>query len=186
MQDSPENPWKTISRKSIYSNPWIKVEEHHAINPGDQECLYGLVRFQNIAVGILPLTDDHHTYLVGQHRYPLDLYSWEIPEGGSPLNTSPLDSAKRELKEETGLIAQDYQELMRMYLSNSVTDELAIVYVAKNLSQHESELESSENITVRKLPFEEVFQMVMRGDISDSITVGAILKAKQLIQSGLL
>lgn len=179
-----QNPWQTKSEKLVYETPWIKIEEHEAVNPAGQDCLYGVVRFQNIAVGILPLTDDKYTYLVGQHRYPFGTYSWEIPEGGCPKGEDALDAAKRELKEETGLTAEEYIPFLDLQLSNSVSDEVGIVYLAKGLKEGESEPEPSEDITVKKLHFDEVYEMVMKGEIVDSITISAILKAKVLLDRG--
>jgi ADP-ribose pyrophosphatase len=137
-----------------------------------------------LAIGVLPLDENYNTWLVGQWRYPLEEYSWEIPEGGGPHGEEPLAAAKRELKEETGLIAKDYTELCRMHTSNSVSDELAVIYLAKNLELTEAEPEESEDLQVKKLPFEEAYQMVMRGQITDSLSMVAILKTKLLIDKG--
>jgi len=181
-QQYPPNPWKTKSKKEVYRNPWIVVEDHEAINPSGGESQYGVVKFQNLAVGVVALTEDAQTYLVGQHRYPLDSYSWEIPEGGCPIGTDPLKSAKRELVEETGITAKMYERIATLFLSNSVTDEKAIVYLATDLTMGESEPEPTENITVKKLPFKEAFNMVMAGEIQDAISVAAILKVKLLLE----
>jgi ADP-ribose pyrophosphatase len=142
------------------------------------------VSFKNKAIGVLPLDKDNNTWLVGQWRYPLKQYSWEIPEGGGPHGEDPLDSAKRELKEETGLIAGTYIELCRMHTSNSVSDELAILYVAKDLKQAEAEPEESEDLQIKKVPFDEAYRMVMDGEITDSLSMVAILKARILIDKG--
>jgi 8-oxo-dGTP pyrophosphatase MutT (NUDIX family) len=181
MHQPHENPWKTTSEKVIYDNPWINLTEYQVINPSGNPGIYGKVHFKNMAIGILPLDDDLNTYLVGQYRYALGQYSWEMPEGGGPLDIDPLESAKRELLEETGLKAQKWTEIQRMYLSNSVSDELSILYLARNLQQFEPEPEDTEQLIVHKLPFEEVYQMVCKGAITDAMTVAAVLKTRLLI-----
>lgn len=178
------NPWVTIESHKVYENNWIGLTEHQVINPSGGQGIYGEVHFKNYAIGILPLDEDHHTWLVGQYRYPLKAYSWEIPEGGGPLETEPLESAQRELAEETGLVATEWLELQRMHLSNSVSNELAIIYIARGLTQGESSPEETEALSIRKLPFEEAYQMVIQGQITDSISVAAILRTKILIQEG--
>lgn len=175
-----DNPWTTLERKEIYDNNWINVNEHQVINPSGGRGIYGVVHFKNLAIGILPLDEDNNTWLVGQYRYPLQAYSWEIPEGGGPLGLDPLDGAKRELLEETGLTATDWTELQRMHLSNSVSDELAIIYVARGLNMGVAAPEETEDLQLRKLPFEEAYRMVLDGTITDSMSVAAILKTKVL------
>ncbi len=183
---SEENPWKVNSKKNIYDNPWINITEFQVINPSGNHGIYGKVHFKNKAIGVLPLDENGNTYLVGQYRFPLNQYSWEIPEGGGPLAGEPLDSAKRELLEETGLKAGKWTEIQRMYLSNSVCDEEAIIYLAQNLEQFEAEPEETEQLVIRKLPFEEVYQMVCKGEITDAITVAAVLKVHILLAENLL
>ena len=172
-----ENPWKTLKITPVYDNPWIRLEEHDILNPVGKEGIYGKVHFKNRAMAIIPIDEDGNTWLIGQYRYPLDLYSWEIPMGGGPIGKDLLDSAKRELKEETGLTAEKWTELMQIHTSNSVTDELAIVYLAEDLSQGETEFEETEILQIKKLPFSEALGLVMSGEITDSISVAAILKA---------
>ncbi|TWR29758.1 NUDIX hydrolase [Mucilaginibacter pallidiroseus] len=186
MQNSTDNPWITNSSKPVYDNPWINVTEYQVTNPSGNPGIYGKVSFKNMAIGILPLDDDMNTYLVGQFRFALGQYSWELPEGGGPLGTDPLDSAKRELLEETGLKAKEWIEIQRMHLSNSVSDELSIAYVARGLEQHEAEPEDTEQLIVQKIPFDEVYRMVCAGEITDSVTVGAVLRVKLMIIEGLL
>lgn len=180
------NPWTTLSSKTIYTNNWITLTEHEVINPSGGAGIYGEVHFKNYAIGILPLDEDHHTWLVGQYRFPLNAYTWEIPEGGGALDTEPLLSAQRELLEETGLSASSWKELQRMHLSNSVSDELSIIYVATGLTVGQSAPEETEQLVIRKLPFEQAFQMVIDGEITDSMSVAAILKTKILIDQGAL
>jgi ADP-ribose pyrophosphatase len=170
------NPWKTLKSEQVYESAWIKVMRHECLNPANKPAVYSVVHFKNLAIGILPLDNDNNTWLVGQFRYPLNQYSWEIPEGGGPLGIDPLESAKRELKEETGIIASEFTEIMRLHLSNSATDELAIVYVAKNLSFKESEPEESEVLQIKKVHISEAFNMVNEGKITDAISVAAIMK----------
>ncbi|MFN0255933.1 NUDIX domain-containing protein [Pedobacter ureilyticus] len=181
-----ENPWQTLSSEEKYSNNWIKVIEHQVINPSGGKGIYGEVHFKNIAIGVLPLDKDHHTWLVGQYRYPLKAYSWEIPEGGGPIGTDPELSAKRELIEETGLSCDKLTEIQRMYLSNSVSDELSIIYLAQELTQGEAEPEETEDLQLIKIPFAKAYQMVMDGEITDSISVAAILKVHIMLSRGLI
>lgn len=181
MHHPEENPWKITSAKNVYDNPWINVTEYQVINPSGNPGIYGKVHFKNIAIGVLPLDDELNTYLVGQFRFPLNQYSWEMPEGGGPEGTDPLESAKRELLEETGLKAAQWTEIQRMHLSNSVSDELSIIYLARDLSQFEAEPEDTEQLTIHKIPFAEMYQMVCNGQITDSMTVAAVLKVQLLL-----
>lgn len=181
-----ENPWTVMAEKMIYSNPWISLTEYDVINPSGGKGIYGKVHFKNLAIGILPLDDEGNTWLVGQYRFALGSYSWEIPEGGSPVGDDPLEGAKRELREETGLVAQNWQPLLSMHLSNSVSDEYAIVYLASGLTQEDAQPEETEQLVVRKLPFEEAYQMVESGEITDSISVAALVKLKLLLVEGKL
>ncbi len=181
---STENPWQTLSSEEKYNNNWISVTEHQIINPSGGKGIYGEVHFKNVAIGILPLDEEYNTWLVGQYRYPLKAYSWEIPEGGGPLGTDPELSARRELIEETGLVAGQLTEIQRMHLSNSVSDELAIIYVAQELTQGEAEPEETEDLQLIKIPFAKAYQMLMDGEITDSMSVAAILKVHLLISEG--
>ena len=176
-----KNPWTTVSVQHIYENPWISLEEHQVINPAGGKGIYGKVHFKNKAIGIVPLDEKGNTWLVGQHRYTLNAYFWEIPEGGGPFGISPLESAQRELKEETGITAKKWQQIMRLHTSNSVTDEEAIIFMAEELTFGESQLEETEaDLVVKKLPFQEALKMVMNGEITDSLSVAGILKVARL------
>jgi len=186
MDQPEENPWKITSQKSIYDNPWINLTEYQVINPSGNPGIYGKVHFKNLAIGVLPLDDDLNTYLVGQYRFPLNQYSWEMPEGGGAEGVDPLESAKRELLEETGLKAVKWTELMRLHLSNSVSDELSIIYVARGLTQHEAEPEDTEQLVIKKVPFAQVYQMVCNGQITDAMTVAAVFKVQLLLSENLL
>lgn len=173
---NPKNPWKKIGEKLIYDNPWISLTEFDVITPAGTQSIYGKVHFKNIAIGVIAIDSDDHTYLVGQYRFPLDEYSWEIPEGGCPEGTNWLATAKRELKEETGFEAGKWTEILKMHVSNSVSDEFAVVYVAQDLVAGEAEPEETEDLKMIKIPFKEAVNWVMEGKITDSISVAAILK----------
>src|SRR5690606_25745007 len=130
-----DSPWNTLNITSVYENPWIRLEHHEVLNPAGKEGIYGKVHFKNRAMAIIPVDEHGNTWLVGQYRYTLDEYTWEVPMGGGPMGQDLLDSAKRELKEETGLSAGKWTEIMKIHTSNSVTDELGIVYLAEDLTQ---------------------------------------------------
>jgi 8-oxo-dGTP pyrophosphatase MutT (NUDIX family) len=180
------NTWKVIDEREVYNNNWITVTHYNVINPSGGIGVYGKVHMKNIAIGIVPLDEEMNTYLVGQYRFPLNEYSWEIPEGGGPLDHDPLLSAQRELLEETGLKATYWDKILEMKLSNSVTDERCIIYLARNLSQYAAMLEETEDITVRKISFDDVYAMVQNGKITDVITITAVLKIKLLMLEGKL
>src|SRR5580698_7150653 len=180
------NPWTILGEQVIYDNKWIGVTEYDVITPGGGKGIYGKVRFKNLAIGVLPIDEKGNTWLVGQYRFPLDAYSWEIPEGGGDPAVSPVESARRELLEETGLVAEKWTELMEMHLSNSVTDEQAFIFLARGLEQREAAPEETEQLVVRRLPIEEAYRMVERGEITDSMSVAAILKIKLMLLQGQL
>ena len=179
-----ENPWQTLSTNIVYENSWIKVEHNEVINAGGNNGIYGKVHFKNLAVGIVVLDENLNTYLVGQYRYPLNQYSWEIPEGGSLLELNPLDSAKRELKEETGISANKWTKLFEMHLSNSVSDEKAIIYLAQHLEYSDAEPEDSEDLKTTKMPFSTFMDWVLEGKVTDSMSVAAALWVDRLIAQG--
>jgi 8-oxo-dGTP pyrophosphatase MutT (NUDIX family) len=168
--------WKTKSTQVVYENPWISVSHEEVITPKNTDGIYGVVHFKNTAIGVVPIDEEGNTWLVKQSRYSLNQYTWEIPEGGCPESESPLNAAKRELEEEVGLQAADWQQLMTMHLSNSVTDEFCVVFVAKNLYAGQQQLEATEDIEVKKLPLREAIEMVLRGEITDAISVAALLR----------
>jgi 8-oxo-dGTP pyrophosphatase MutT (NUDIX family) len=180
MKAAEENPWQRLSSREIYENPWIKVEEDQVINPRGGRGIYGRVSFKNRAIGIIPLDETQHTWLVGQYRYTLEAYSWEIPMGGGALDVTPLAAAQRELKEETGLVAQKWMNLMRIHTSNSVTNEEGFIFIAEELEQQETEFDETEDLQIRRLPLSEALAMVMDGRITDSLSLAGILKVARL------
>jgi ADP-ribose pyrophosphatase len=171
-----KNPWKTLKTTEVYDNPWIHIDEHNVINPSGNPGIYGTIHFKNLACGIIPLDDDDTTWIVGQYRYALDRYSWEIPMGGVAVGTDPLTGAQRELKEETGLTAAQWKKILDVDLSNSVTDETGVVFVAEGLTHGEPDFEETEQIEIRELPFDDLVRMVIDGQISDLLSVAGILK----------
>jgi len=168
------NPWKTTETQPIYDNPWISVREDRVIHPDGNPGIYGVVHFKNKAIGVLAI-EDGHLYLVGQFRYPLNTYSWEIPEGGCPENEDPLNAAKRELLEEAGLTASNWQELGRAHLSNSVSDEEAIFYLATDLQKGAPNPDGCEELVLKRVPFKQAVTMSMHGEITDALSVIAIM-----------
>lgn len=178
------NPWKVLKEKHIYENPWMKVSEYDVINPSGGKGIYGKVHFRSTGVGVLPLDDELNTYIVGQFRFTLGKYSWEIPEGGCHPGEDILDTAKRELREETGLNAREWSHLLDMHLSNSITDEFGVVFLARGLEQFNSSPEETEQLVTRKMPFEQVYRMVEAGEITDSLSMAAIYKVKLMILDG--
>lgn len=181
MTDEHKNPWQLTSTQQIYDNPWISVREDNVINPSGNPGIYGTVHFKNKALGIIPLDENNYTYLVGQYRYPLDEYSWEIPMGGGLLAVDILESAQRELKEETGLTAKKWTNIARIHTSNSVTDEEGFVFLAEDLTKGETEFEEAEDLDIMYLPFKDTIQMVMNNEITDSISIAGILKLARML-----
>ena len=176
------NPWKTISQETAYENAWIKVEHHEVLNPAGNPGIYGKVYFKNTAISIVPIDSEGFTYLVGQYRYTLNEYSWEVPEGGCSIESgeSTHEAAKRELLEETGLVASEWTKLGEVYLSNSVSDEKAVMFVAQNLVQQQACPEETEQLKIRRLPLKEAIEMAQNGAITDALSVLTLLKIPAL------
>lgn len=176
--DTPKKigPWTRLSTYCKYNNPWIQVNHEKVITPAGSEGIYGKIHFKSRAIGVIPIDDEGFTWLVGQHRYALDEYSWEIPMGGGELDHAPLIAAKQELKEETGFSAKNWQQLMKLHTSNSVTDEEAYVFLATDLEAGEQALEATEaDLIVKRLPFQDAIDMVVTGQITDAISVAGLL-----------
>jgi 8-oxo-dGTP pyrophosphatase MutT (NUDIX family) len=182
-KEERKNSWKTLSKEDIYENPWIKLEEHQVINPAGGKGIYGKVHFKNTAIAIVPLDQHYNTWLVGQHRYTLNEWSWEIPEGGGPSESTALDSAMRELKEETGLSAKKWTQILKIHLSNSVSDEVGYIFLAEDLLDGERDPEATEaDMILRKLPFQEALTMVLTGEITDGLSVMGILRVARMLK----
>ena len=179
-----KNPWTTLTTKPVYDNPWIRVVEHDVLNPKGRPGIYGVVHYKNLAIGVIPIHADGTTVLVGQYRYPLEVYSWEIPEGGGDPAVEPLESARRELLEETGLSAAKWLRIMELHLSNSVSDEHAINFLAWDLSEGAAKPDDTEQLQIRRLPFAEVVRMAMSGEITDAMAVAGLLKAQLMLDRG--
>lgn len=182
--DMQQNPWQILSSAEHYDNNWINVTEHQVINPNGGRGIYGVVHFKNLAIGVVALDEEMNTYLVGQYRFPLEAFSWEIPEGGGPLGGDPLQSAQRELLEETGLVAAKWDLIVQLHLSNSVSDEFSIIYLARGLAQKEAQPEETEQLFVKKIPFAEAYRMVKAHEITDSVSVAAIQKIQLMLLEG--
>lgn len=179
-------PWKRRTRSERYDNPWIRVEHHDVVTPSGGEGVYGVVHFKNLAIGVIPLDEAGNTWIVGQYRYPHQAYSWEIPEGGGPVGTDPLLSAQRELAEEVGLTARRWDLILEMDLSNSVTDERCLIYLARELTPCAAHPDETEELEVQRIAFTELHRGVIEGRFRDSITVAGVLKLQHLLDHGLL
>lgn len=173
--------WVQRSKEVVYDNPWIQVSHETVTTPTGSDGIYGVVHFKSTAVGVVPLDDEGYTWLVKQSRYTLNQATWEIPEGGAPLGEVPLCAAKRELEEETGLQASQWTELMRLHTSNSVTDEGAVIFLARDLRSGQQALEPTEDIEVRRVPLKEAVEMVLDGEITDALSVAALLRVQLLL-----
>jgi len=181
---STDNPWTFLATSTAFDNPWLRLEEQEVIDPVGEKRIYGIVRFKKLAVGVLPITDEGKVHLVGQWRVPLGRYSWEMPEGGCEPGEDPLDCARRELEEEAGVRALSLRPIVKMDLSNSVTDEQAICYLATGLSPGVHAPEPVELLRNRVVPFGEVLADVIAGTITDSMTVAAVLRAHHMAVTG--
>ncbi len=176
-------PWTRLSSRDIYENPWIKVREDQVLRPDGKPGIYGLVHFKNLAVGVVALDAQGRIVLVGQHRYPFDAYSWEIPEGGVLIGTETAEQgAQRELLEETGFSADRWDYLGRMELSNSATDETAHFFLARDLKSGQPNPDGTEELTVRLMDFKAAYQEAMEGVLTESLTVVALARAKYFLE----
>jgi ADP-ribose pyrophosphatase len=176
-----KKPWTRVSSRLVYENPWIKVREDQVIAPTGKPGIYGVVE-SRLAVGVVAISDDNVIHLVGQHRYPNDVYSWEIPEGGGEQGESPLQAAQRELREETGLEAASWEQLGgEIHLSNCFTAERAFLFLARDLRQLKESPDETELLAHQKVPLREAVQMVERGEIYDGLTIIALLRIARLL-----
>lgn len=171
--DAANNPWLTLSSRRVYDNPWISVREDAVVRPDGESGIYGVVHYKNLAVGVLAVEEDH-VFLVGQYRYPLERYSWEIPEGGCPEGEEPLRAAQRELREETGLEAARWRMLGEAHLSNSVSDEYAVWFLATGLVRGTARPEGTEKLDVRRVPLRDALAMALDGGITDALSILAL------------
>jgi 8-oxo-dGTP pyrophosphatase MutT (NUDIX family) len=182
--DARAKPWTRLARRVAYENPWIRVYEDQVLRPDGKPGIYGVVHFHNRAIGVVPVDEAGGVLLVGQYRYPLDEYSWEIPEGGGAADEDPLEAARRELAEETGYSAGRWQEILRAHLSNSVTDEAAVAYLATDLRPGVARPEGTEQLRLRWVPFTEALRMATAGEITDALSVLAIQRVALISGKG--
>ncbi len=176
--------WGRRTERLVYDNPWITLREYDAEAPTGAHTVYGVVSFKNQAMGVLPIFDDGSIVMVGQARFPLGDYSWEIPEGGAPLGEDPLAGARRELREEAGLEAADWRHVLSFQLSNSVTDERGQGFIATGLSQVAAEPDATESFALARVPFAEALEQALAGRISDMITLAMLLRAYHMAREG--
>ncbi|MDP9483667.1 MAG: NUDIX hydrolase [Chloroflexota bacterium] len=176
----PASPWRRHARTIAYDNAWIQVLHDEVTRPDGQPGIYGVVHFRNRAVGVVAVDDQDRVVLVGQHRYTMDHYSWEIPEGGVPIDEDPLDGARRELREETGLEAVAWRLIGQIELSNSITDETGLFYLATGLTQGEAAPEATEDLRLRWVQFTEIPAMIDRGELPDALTQLALERVARL------
>ena len=178
--------WRTVTQAAVFETPWIRVEASEVIAPTGNPGRYGVVRFANRAIAVFALHDDGTVPLVGQARYPVGAYSWEIPEGGGPLDEDPEHAARRELREEAGLEAADLRQILSFDMSNSVTDEVAICYLATSLTQAETEPDETENFDYARVPFPQLLKAVINGQVRDGLTVVTVLRVYHMAVTGAL
>lgn len=189
MDDAPDperNPWRARGVREVYDNPWITVREHDVLDASGTPRAYGVVSFKKIAVGVLPVHADGTVTLVGQYRFPLSAYSWEMPEGGSEPGHTAEETAVRELKEESGLVAGTMREILRMHLSNSVSDEAAVIFLATDLTEGAPDPDDDEVLRIARVPFMQLMERALAGEITDSLTVAGALRAHHMAVTGAL
>ena len=174
--------WKQLSKNVVYDNPWITVSHEEVQRPNGSQGIYGMVHFKHRALGVVALDENNNVIMVKQSRYALDCWTLEIPEGGGLFNEAPLDTAKRELEEETGLCAKQWQPLLTLHTSNSVTDEIAHVYLATQLYKGKQSLDETEDIEVSRMPLSEALDLIDKGKITDAMTIAGLLKVALLLK----
>jgi 8-oxo-dGTP pyrophosphatase MutT (NUDIX family) len=178
------DPWTVKSVSQPFQNDWFKIDSYSVIHPGGADGTYSVIRPRRLAVGVLPVEADGRVHLVGQWRFALGRYSWEMPEGGAEPGEAPLMCAVRELAEETGLRAGELREILEMDLSNSLSDERCIIFLATDLTPGEASPEPTEELQRRTAPFTELLDRVVCGHIRDSMTVAAVLRAHHMAVRG--
>lgn len=184
--EDDQNPWRITAMTTPFKNAWLTVESSAVIHPDGQPGTYSIVRIRRLAVGVLPIDHEGYVHLVGQWRFPLGRYSWEMPEGGAEPGEDALDCARREMAEETGLSAATYQKILEMDLSNSLTDERAVLFLATDLTPGEASPEGTEVLKRHRAPFSDVLARVSDGRIRDAMTVAAVLRAHHMAVTGQL
>ncbi|HEX8233247.1 MAG TPA: NUDIX hydrolase [Caulobacteraceae bacterium] len=177
-------PWEELSSRTAFENPWLRLTEHEARAPTGSPAAYAVVGFKNLAIGVLPVHQDGTIVMVGQHRFPCRDYSWEIPEGGEPVGGDPLGGAKRELREEAGLEASEWREVIRFQLSNSVTDERGFGFLATGLTQAETDPDHTEDLQLARVPFRNALELALGGAFPDMITIAMLLRAYHMAREG--
>ncbi len=182
--DETKNPWTVVSRETRYENDWIRVDHHEVRKPSGGPGIYGVVHFKNHALGIVPIDEKGNTILVGQYRFPLGYYSWEIPQGGGSINKSLIESAQRELREECGVSAKQWLQILGMDLSNSVTNEQGTAFLAWDLTEGAAEPEDTEQLQVLRLPFWEAVRRAEKGEIRDGVSIAALFRAALMALQG--
>jgi len=188
MPDNPDapstgtaiGPWRRRTRRLAYENDWIQVHHDEVTRPNGEPGIYGVVHFRNRAVGIVAIDDADRVVLVGQHRYTLDRYSWEIAEGGVDDGEELIDGARRELREETGCEAASWREIGPFDMSNSITDETGMLYLATGLTDGDAAPDATEDLIVKRVPFAEVMAMLDRGEITDVMSQLALERVARL------
>ena len=181
MTNPEANPWQTLSTRTAYDNPWIRVREDQVLRPDGAPSLYGVVEFKNLAIGIVPVDENGYTWLVGQFRYTMDEYSWEIPAGGCPAGETPIGTAARELAEEVGLTAERWTSLGPVHLSNSCTAERGELFLAEGLSLGASDPEGTEVLQVEKIPLQRALDMAFDGRIADGMSIIGLWRAARTL-----
>lgn len=178
------DPWRTLSERRVYENPWIAVDHREVLTPGGTPGVYGIVRFRRVAVGVVPIDDEGQVHLIGQWRVPLNEYSWEIPEGGADPGEPPEACAARELREETGLTAARLIPIFKMALSNSSTDERAVVFLATGLKAGAAAPDDTEALAYKRMPFRAALDLALSGAMTDAMTVAGLLRAHHMAVTG--
>ena len=183
LREAP-NPWTNTGSREVYVNPWLRVREDQVLRPDGKPGIYGVVEFKNYALGAVPVTDNGDTFLVGQWRYPLGRYSWEIPEGGGPIERPILESIAKELREEAGIVAAEWIDLGPFDLSNSVTNETGRVYLARNLTIGEPDPDGDEALQLLRLPLVDAVEMAVDGRITDGVSIIGLMRAARYLRLG--